>query len=241
VQPPPLGAAAPLRAPPARGTSADHHSSGPPSRFLHMRSPVLKLRLATAPGRSRRHRELHRTGDRDAIRRRLPSSGRIAAARFIGLITRRRLWLGFAAGSASTATAAPAWAYGGAFGAGNVIGFLVTILILIVLFRLIALAFFGHHRRAWARHGYWGHGYWGADGDADRGEPAAGTAGREAGRAAGPAAGTEASGARSGRLPSTTSTAARTARTRPQPAKAPSRPRASGARTVERRRRSHPL
>ena len=90
---------------------------------------------------------------------------------FIGLITAGAYGFGFAAGSASTATAAPAWAYGGAFGAGNVIGFLVTILILIVLFRLIALAFFGHHRRAWARHGYWGHGDWGADGDADRGEP----------------------------------------------------------------------
>jgi hypothetical protein len=79
---------------------------------------------------------------------------------FIGLITAGAYGVGFAAGSTTGATTVPAWAYGGAFGAGHVIGFLVTILVLIIILRLIGLALFGHHRRAWARHGYWrGEGY----------------------------------------------------------------------------------
>jgi hypothetical protein len=85
---------------------------------------------------------------------------------FIGLITAGAYGAGFAAGSASTATTVPAWAYGGAFGFGHVLGFLLAILILIVLFRLIALAFFGHRHRAWSHRGYWA-----ADGDAGRGGP----------------------------------------------------------------------
>jgi uncharacterized membrane protein len=73
---------------------------------------------------------------------------------FIGLITAGAYGVGFAAGSTTGATTVPAWAYGGAFGAGHVISFLVTILVLIIILRLIGLAVFGHHHRAWARHGY---------------------------------------------------------------------------------------
>ena len=82
---------------------------------------------------------------------------------FIGLITAGAFGAGFAAGSASGPGYAPAWVYGGAFGAGHVIGFLVTIFVLIILFRLIAMAIFGHRHRAWRHHGYWR-----GEGDADR-------------------------------------------------------------------------
>jgi hypothetical protein len=109
----------------------------------------------------------------------------------IGLLTAGAYGAGYTAGSGS-GTAASAWAYGGAFGAGHVIGFFVTILVLIIVFRLIMIAIFGGHRRAWARHGYW-HG----EGDADQfgpgfghGHPGHGPGGwhrsewREAGQAA---------------------------------------------------------
>jgi hypothetical protein len=74
---------------------------------------------------------------------------------FIGLITAGAYGVGYAAGSGSNTVNGSAWAYGGAFGAGHVIGFFVTILVLIILFRLIMVAVFGGHRRAWAHHGYW--------------------------------------------------------------------------------------
>jgi len=73
----------------------------------------------------------------------------------IGLITAGAYGAGYAAGSATGAVPAPAWVYGGSFGAGHVIGFLVTILVLILIFRLFVFAAFGHHHRAWGRHGYW--------------------------------------------------------------------------------------
>ena len=83
---------------------------------------------------------------------------------FVGLITAGAYGAGFAAGSASGTTNVPAWAYGGAFGAGHVFGFLITILVLIIVFRLILLAIFGGRR-----HGPWGYrGYWHGDGDPSR-------------------------------------------------------------------------
>jgi hypothetical protein len=74
----------------------------------------------------------------------------------IGLITAGAYGAGFAAGqgSGTTSNLAP-WAYGGAFGAGHLVGFVLTILVLIMLFRLIAVVLFGGHRRAWGHHGYW--------------------------------------------------------------------------------------
>jgi hypothetical protein len=91
---------------------------------------------------------------------------------FIGLVSAGAYGAGFAAGSGSGAPPAPAWAYGGAFGAGHVIGFLVTILVLIIIFRLFMLAVFGHSRRAWGHHGHW-RGY----GDEDRFGPGGPTGG----------------------------------------------------------------
>jgi hypothetical protein len=74
---------------------------------------------------------------------------------FIGLITAGAYGAGFATGRGSGIVTTPAWAYGGAFGAGHVIGFLVTIFVLIVIFRLFMIAAFGHRRRVWGHHGYW--------------------------------------------------------------------------------------
>ena len=76
---------------------------------------------------------------------------------FIALVGAGAYGAGFAAGSASPTVVAPspAWAYGGAFGIGHVIGFLVTILILIVMIRLIMVVLFGHRHHGWARHSYW--------------------------------------------------------------------------------------
>ena len=83
---------------------------------------------------------------------------------FIGLIAAGAYGAGFAAGNTSPAfTPAPhAWAYGGSFGFGHFVGFLVTILIFIIVVRLILAVIFGGHRR----HGMWGHpAYWHGPGD----------------------------------------------------------------------------
>jgi hypothetical protein len=85
---------------------------------------------------------------------------------FIAFITAGAYGTGFVAGTGSTATNVPPWAYGGAFGVGHVIGLVVTILVLIVMFRVIGLILFGGRHRGWAHHGYWG-----PEGDADRGGP----------------------------------------------------------------------
>ena len=87
----------------------------------------------------------------------------------IGLLTAGAYGAGFAAGQSSGVTNVAPWAYGGAFAAGHVVGFVVTILVLIILFRLIALVLFGGRHRAWGHHGYW-HG----EGDADRFGPGSG-------------------------------------------------------------------
>jgi hypothetical protein len=104
----------------------------------------------------------------------------------IGLITAGAYGPGFTAGQASgtTSNLAP-WAYGGAFGAAHLVGLVMTILVLILLFRLIAVVLFGGHRRAWGHHGHW-HG----DVDPSRFGPDAGRGGwhrsewRHAGQAA---------------------------------------------------------
>ena len=66
---------------------------------------------------------------------------------------------GFVAGAGSGATNASPWVYGGAFGASGIVGLLVTVLILVVIFRVMRFAFWGHG------HGGWAHGGW------DRGGP----------------------------------------------------------------------
>jgi hypothetical protein len=75
----------------------------------------------------------------------------------IAFITAGAYGAGFTAGQASgTTTNLGPWVYGGAFGAGHLVGFIVTIIVLIVVLRLLALVFFGgHHRRYWGHPGYW--------------------------------------------------------------------------------------
>ena len=79
----------------------------------------------------------------------------LAVLGLIGIFAVGAFGAGFAAGSASDATANPVWVHDGAFWGGHIIGFLVTILLVLILFRLIVLAIFGHHRRSWAHGRHW--------------------------------------------------------------------------------------
>jgi len=60
---------------------------------------------------------------------------------------------GFVAGAGSGATNASPWVYGGAFGASGIVGLIVTVLILVVVFRVMRFAFWGHAHGGWDRHG----------------------------------------------------------------------------------------
>jgi hypothetical protein len=73
----------------------------------------------------------------------------------IGLLAAGAYGAGFAAGQSSGVANVAPWAYGGAFGVGHVVGFVVTILVLIILFRLIAVVLFGGRHRAWGHRSYW--------------------------------------------------------------------------------------
>ncbi len=82
----------------------------------------------------------------------------LAALILVGVIaalTAGAYGAGYAAGSASGVTNVSPWVYGGAFGASHVIGFIVTVLVLIVLFRVLVFGFVGHRHPWWGRHGYW--------------------------------------------------------------------------------------
>jgi hypothetical protein len=75
----------------------------------------------------------------------------------VGLFAIGAFGAGIAVGVASDTTSWTA----GSWHAGQVVSFLITILVVIVLFRLILGIFFGfgYRRRMWGRRGYW-HGYW---------------------------------------------------------------------------------
>ena len=62
---------------------------------------------------------------------------------------------GFVAGAGTNSAGNSPWIYGGFLGAGNVIGLIVTILILVVIFRIMAFAFFGFGHRRWDRGPGW--------------------------------------------------------------------------------------
>jgi hypothetical protein len=72
----------------------------------------------------------------------------------IAIVTAGAYGAGVAAGSGGDA--APL-THGLVFGAGNLLGFLVTLFFLIVLLRLIAAVAFGGHRRRRHGAGSWGH------------------------------------------------------------------------------------
>lgn len=60
---------------------------------------------------------------------------------------------GFVAGTGTNATNVSPWAYGGAFGASGIVGLIVTVLILVVIFRVLRFAFWGHTHGGWDRRG----------------------------------------------------------------------------------------
>jgi hypothetical protein len=60
---------------------------------------------------------------------------------------------GYVAGAGTGATNVSPWVSGGAFGASGIVGLIVTVLILVVLFRVIRFAFWGHAYNGWERRG----------------------------------------------------------------------------------------
>jgi hypothetical protein len=60
---------------------------------------------------------------------------------------------GFVAGAGTNATNVSPWVYGGAFGASGIVGLIVTVLILVVIFRVLRFAFWSHAHGGWDRRG----------------------------------------------------------------------------------------
>jgi hypothetical protein len=58
---------------------------------------------------------------------------------------------GFVAGAGSSATTASPWVYGGAFGASGIVGLIVTVLILVIIFRVMGFIFWGGRHPGWHR------------------------------------------------------------------------------------------
>ena len=56
---------------------------------------------------------------------------------------------GFVAGSGATATNTSPWIYGGAFGASGIVGLVVTVIILVAIWRVIRFGFWRHSFRDW--------------------------------------------------------------------------------------------
>lgn len=79
----------------------------------------------------------------------------LAVLGLIGIFAVGAFGAGFAAGSTSDA-GGTVWVHGGHW-PGQILGFLVTILLVVILFRLIAMALFGHRHchRAWAHGPRW--------------------------------------------------------------------------------------
>ncbi len=85
---------------------------------------------------------------------------------------------GFVAGAGANATNASPWVYGGFYGVSGIIGLIVTILILVIVFRILSFAFWRRSHAEWTErrgpngeplgpgdwHGPWGwhgrRGYW---------------------------------------------------------------------------------
>lgn len=67
----------------------------------------------------------------------------------IAALTAGAYGAGYAAGAGSNASVSP-WVHGGFIGFGNVVGLIVTIFVLLMIFRIMAFAFWGHSR-GWGR------------------------------------------------------------------------------------------
>ena len=79
--------------------------------------------------------------------------GALLVVGVIAALTAGAYSAGFVAGAGSGATNASPWVYGGAFGASGIVGLIVTVLILVVIFRVMRFAFWGHAHGGWDRHG----------------------------------------------------------------------------------------
>jgi uncharacterized membrane protein len=80
----------------------------------------------------------------------------VAALLVIGVVaalTAGAYSAGFVAGAGTNATNVSPWVYGGAFGASHIVGLIVTILILVMMFRVMRFAFWGHAHGGWDRRG----------------------------------------------------------------------------------------
>jgi hypothetical protein len=60
---------------------------------------------------------------------------------------------GYVAGLGTNTTNVSPWVYGGAFGASQIVGLIVTIIILVMIFRVMRFAFWGHAHGGWDRCG----------------------------------------------------------------------------------------
>lgn len=77
----------------------------------------------------------------------------LAALLVVGVIaalTAGAYGAGYAAGAGSNASVSP-WVYGGFVGMGNVVGLIVTIFVLVMIFRIMHFALWGRHRGGWDR------------------------------------------------------------------------------------------
>jgi hypothetical protein len=60
---------------------------------------------------------------------------------------------GFVAGAGTNATNVSPWVYGGAYGASGIVGLVITVFILVMIFRVMRFAFWGHGHGGWDRRG----------------------------------------------------------------------------------------
>ncbi|HEX7612055.1 MAG TPA: hypothetical protein VF371_04705 [Candidatus Limnocylindrales bacterium] len=77
----------------------------------------------------------------------------LAALLVVGVIaalTAGAYGAGYAAGAGTNASVSP-WVYGGFIGFGNVIGLIVTIFVLVTIFRVMLFAFWGRRGGGWDR------------------------------------------------------------------------------------------
>jgi hypothetical protein len=77
----------------------------------------------------------------------------LAALLVVGVIaalTAGAYGAGYAAGAGPNASVSP-WVYGGFIGFGNVIGLIVTIFVLVMIFRVMHFAFWGRRGGSWDR------------------------------------------------------------------------------------------
>jgi uncharacterized membrane protein len=87
----------------------------------------------------------------------------LAVIGVIAALTAGAWGAGYVAGAGANAANGSPWVYGGFFGVSQIVGLIVTIFILVMLFRVMRFAFWGR-RGDWETHGPWGRGGFGPGG-----------------------------------------------------------------------------